>query len=70
MKERIGGSCTMRPWRVRGEPPMRDLKIDELAQVYGAGGKGRSDCYSSCTGSKSRKRKSSKRKRKSSRKFC
>lgn len=48
---------------------MRDLKIDELAHVYGAGGKGRNDCYSSCKGSKSRKKKSSKRKRKSSRKY-
>ena len=49
---------------------MRDLNIDELAHVYGAGGKSRNSCNSSGKGSKSRKKKSSKRKRKSSRKYC
>ena len=54
---------------------MRDLTIDELGHVYGAGGKSRS-CYDPCRskGSKSRKSKKSKKSRKSrnskSGKYC
>ena len=48
---------------------MRDLNIDELEQVYGAGGKSRSGCGVSptpprCGGSKSKKSKSKKSKSK------
>lgn len=49
---------------------MRDLRVEELANVYGAGGKGRNGCHSSGKGSKSRKVKSSKRKCKSSARYC
>lgn len=51
---------------------MRDLNIDELEQVYGAGGKSRSGCGYSPTppscGSKSKKSKSKKSKKKKSNK--
>ena len=49
---------------------MRDLRVEELVNVYGAGGKGRNDCSSSGKGSKSCKAKSSKRKCKSSARYC
>ena len=49
---------------------MRDLKIDELEMVYGAGGKSRSGCGSSplppSSGSKSKKSKAKKSKTKNS----
>ena len=45
---------------------MRDLNLDELDQVYGAGGKSRC-CYCACDGgSKSKKSKSKKSKSKKS----
>ena len=49
---------------------MRDLNLNELEQVYGAGGKGKSGCGSSptppCGGSKSKASKSKKSKSKKS----
>jgi hypothetical protein len=51
---------------------MRDLNIDELEQVYGAGSRGRSGCGDSPTppscGSKSKKSKSKKSKTKKGKK--
>jgi hypothetical protein len=46
----------------RGVPSMRDLKTEELGQVYGAGGKGRNGGGCGSGGSKSRKSKSRKSK--------
>jgi hypothetical protein len=43
----------------RGVPSMRDLKTEELSQVYGAGGKGRSGGGCGSGGSKSKKSKKS-----------
>ena len=47
---------------------MRDLNIEELGQVYGAGSRGRSGGKSCGKGSRSRKSKSKKSKCKKSRK--
>ena len=51
-----------------GRQQMRDLNIEELDQVYGAGGRGRSGGDSCGKGSRSRKSKSKKSKSKCSRK--
>jgi hypothetical protein len=47
----------------RGVPSMRDLKTEELSQVYGAGGKGRSGGSCGSGGSKAKKSKKSKSKK-------
>jgi hypothetical protein len=60
----MGGDSAGQSYR---RQQMRDLNIEELGQVYGAGGSGRNGGSSCGKGSRSRKSKSKKSKSKKSR---